>query len=94
MLVKFPHKIAVLQRFGLLRSGKQVVLDEEIREIDSAIDALKARRRVLLSEYRREISLATQRAGELTLACALCALHGCPLAAFNKLFTIISTVPL
>jgi hypothetical protein len=54
-LVKFPYRARVMFRKGLNFKDKRCELDIEIREIDAAIAALRARKRTLLIEYRREL---------------------------------------
>lgn len=53
--LKFPYRARVLLRKGLNFKDKRCELDIEIREIENAIAALRARKRLLLIEYRREL---------------------------------------
>lgn len=55
MVVKFPQNERVLRRMGLAEHTERVRLDQEIRQIDNELSALKERKRRLLLLYRREI---------------------------------------
>lgn len=59
MVLKFPTKHRAVERLGLDHDDRQAALDEEMRMIDSAIAALRLRRRVLLSEYLEELRRLT-----------------------------------
>lgn len=91
MIVKFPRETAVLRRLGLAHPARRAAIDKEIREIDAALTALKSRRRLLVSEYQREIEMIVRGSGVAVLACGLSIAQSCPLASFRKLFTIVST---
>ena len=92
MIVRFPKKLAILNRLGFVRATKQVALDTEIRQIDQAIAALKERRRVLIAEYKKEVSLIAKATSGCMLAVCSVSLYGCPLASLKNVLMIVSTI--
>ncbi len=92
MVVRFPKKRAILNRLGLVFATKQVALDTEIRQVDQAIAALKERRRVLLSEYKKEVSITAKATSGYMMACCLLTAYGCPLASIKNAAMIVSTI--
>ena len=92
MIVRFPKKRAILNRLGLVRATRQVALDTEIRQVDQAIDALKERRRVLLSEYKKEVSLIAKATGGYVMALGLVPLYGSPLDSLMHVLISVSII--
>ena len=92
MIVRFPKKLAVLNRLGLVRATKQVALDTEIRQVDQAIAALKERRRILIYEYKKEVSLIAKATSGCMLASCFVTLYGDPLHSFRNVLMIVSTI--
>ncbi len=92
MVVRFPKKQAMLRRLGLVRATKQVALDTEIRQVDQAIAALKERRRILLSEYKKEVSITAKATSGYMVACCLLTAYGWPLASLKNALMIVSTI--
>jgi hypothetical protein len=66
MLIKFPLRRQVLQQLGLANASKQAALDKELREIETSIAGLRARRRTILHELQEEI----RRIAAVSVLCA------------------------
>ena len=92
MIVRFPKKLAILNRLGLVTATKQVALDTEIRQVDQAIAALKERRRVLISEYKKEVTIVARATIGCVLTFYFVSLYGGPLDSFRNVFMIVSTI--
>ena len=51
-IIRFPIRRRIIDKLGIDPAISTAAIDEELREIEKAIAALKARRRVLLLFYR------------------------------------------
>lgn len=82
MIVRFPLRQQVLRQLGLTRANKQSDLDAELREIDSSITALKARKRAVLYEIQKEVRRISASSAALIATNIDCIAQVLPLDSF------------